>query len=132
MGIFDKLFRRKKPNFDTPSYRPLSADELGLPELDKPSAATVPNDSLKSHPYPGSPSDDEGASVSPLQSYEPHTLSRQNPVYGGESQTARRDTELVLSKLDTIRSVLTNIDMRIARLEKIAGVDEKQDKGYRW
>ena len=132
MGIFGRLFRRKQDDFglkdelglDSPSYKPMSGDELGLPELEKRSS------------LPELPEDDFSESeASPLHGYRPQTLSRIQPAQSGAMQSGAlqaRDVELILSKLDTIRSILTNLDIRISNLEMVAGINEKEKKRYQW
>jgi len=120
MGIFGKLLGKKKSDLalEKPPYQPMSPDEFGLPEL----GASPPKPQAPPELQP-----DFEPSPSPLRSYQPPTF---NPV--AQQALASRDVELILSKLDAIRSALTNIEIRIARLEKIAGVDEKAEKPYRW
>ena len=131
MGIFGKLFKRGNDDLglglDKPSYRPMSEDELGLPELGKDSFSE-----------PSAQVDDEEPGISPLRSYPPPRPmpsrpqpQQQGPV--GSMSMGNRDVDLILSKLDSIRSILTTLDMRISNLERNAGVEEKkQTKGYRW
>ncbi|MBI4153348.1 hypothetical protein HY497_02395 [Candidatus Woesearchaeota archaeon] len=125
MGIFSRLFRKKDDfglkdelGLDGPSYKPVSGDELGLPELEKRSS------------LPELPEDDfPEPEVSPLHGYRPQT--RLQPVQPGAMQPQpgtfqARDIELILSKLDTIRSILTNLDIRISNLETVAGINDKK------
>lgn len=124
MGIFGRLFKRGNDDLglDKPSYRPMTDTELGLPELGRDSFAEPP-----------APVEDEEPGLSPLRSHQqfarpmPHL---QPPQPGPNS----RDIDLIISKLDSIRSILTTLDMRISNLERIARIDEKQQqsKGYRW
>lgn len=128
MGIFDRLLGRKKDDLglgndelalDKPSYKPLSDDELGLPELEKRSSLPKLPDDEPEAEEPG---------VSPLHNYQPGALRQRI----GSPQLQARDVELILSKLDTIRSILTNLDIRISNLEQAAGVNEKEKKRYQW
>ena len=130
MSILDRILRRKDiSSFEKPSYKPLTSDELGLPEMDTHSA--------------GSPEmeDDFSASMSPMRSFQ---QPNSRPTYPGMQRDIRessrepprdprenRDAELILSKLDTIISLIKNLDFRVSRLEKVAGVEEKHEK-YRW
>ncbi|HLC74690.1 MAG TPA: hypothetical protein VJH88_02430 [Candidatus Nanoarchaeia archaeon] len=120
MKILDKLLRRKDDlGLDKPSYQPLN-DELGLGEL-------------KSEEFPMQQAQENMApAVSPFRNVQPNYPGQygQQQMPPPAQQGASRDIELVLSKLDTIRSLLTNLDLRIARLEKVAGVDEKEK--YKW
>ena len=64
----------------------------------------------------------------PSSSFTPRTPAA-SPVY--QTQTARtsdRDLELISSKLDTIKAILTSMDQRIANLERAAGVDKNKEK----
>lgn len=134
MGLFGKLFKRGNDDLglglDKPSYRSMSDDELGLPELGKDSFSE-----------PSLPVDDEEPGISPLRSYpppRPMPMSRPQPHQAapspmGSMNPGSRDVDLILSKLDSIRSILTTLDMRISNLERSAGVEEKQQtKGYKW
>lgn len=122
MGMLDKIFRRKNEGaLEQPPYKPMTADEMGLPELETPTVPPSPTDTSADFSEPG---------LSPLRNYQPRSYSQPQ---ANQNAVSNRDTELILSKLDAIRSVLTNIDIRLANLEKIAGVNEKdQQKGYRW
>ena len=122
MSIISKLLRRKEdPLAEKLSYGQPSNEDLGLSELDH-----------SPLPRPGEDPESFEPSLSPLRINVPQQVLQQQ----GQPQQmplTHRDVELILSKLDAIRSVLTNLDMRIANLEKIAGVaDEKEQKGYRW
>jgi|SRR3989344_4314046 len=128
MSILDKILRRKDTaSFERPSYKPLAGDDLGLPEMDNPSS------------LPELEQDDFSPSVSPLRSPMsggPRSFSspRESPRFGNTMASdprENRDAELILSKLDTIISLIKNLDFRVSRLEKVAGVEEKHDK-YRW
>jgi hypothetical protein len=116
MGILGKFFGKRKDSLglEQPPYQPMSPDELGLSDLNKTPETTTPE---FNEPSP-----------SPVGTYKPPQFQQQS----SNSAPQTRDVELILSKLDAIRSALTNIDIRIARLEKIAGTDEKQDHSYRW
>jgi hypothetical protein len=130
MGLFGKLFKRGNDDLglglDKPSYRPMSEDELGLPELGRDSFSE-----------PSAPADDEEPGISPLRSYPPPRpmpprSQSQQPGMGSINPSSR-DVDLILSKLDSIRSILTTLDMRISNLERSVGIEEKQQtKGYRW
>ncbi len=48
------------------------------------------------------------------------------PTGTGSSRDRDRDLELLNSKLDTIKALLTSVDQRLANLEKGAGVEQKQ------
>lgn len=130
MGIFGRLFRKKQDDlglkddlgFDSPSYKPVSGDELGLPEIEKRTS------------LPDLPEEDfSEPEASPLHGYRPQTHSRIQPSGAMHSGTLQaRDVELILSKLDTIRSILTNLDIRISNLELVAGTNEKEKKRYQW
>lgn len=122
MAIFGKLFGRKKDDLELekPSYRPMAPDQMGLPELSTPTIPGTPPELGPEFAEPG---------VSPLRTYEPRTYA---PPQHAQPGMPSRDVELILSKLDAIRSVLTNVEIRIGRLEKAAGIGEKDEKGYRW
>ncbi len=139
MGIFGKLFGRKKDDLgldlDRPAYKPLGAADMGLPELETPTMPPTAESqrelSGELSPFPPQyPQQNfEEPEVSPLRNYQPRSFAPQQQMQ--QPSLTARDVELILSKLDAIRSALNNVEMRLARLEKIAGV-EKDDKGYRW
>ena len=121
MKLLDKLIGRKNDlGLEKPSYTPVAADELGLGEIKSEDFTTT------------SPSPDEmGPTLSPFRNPQfNNQFSQQQPQQQQQPSLASRDIELILSRLDTIRSLLTNLDLRIARLEKVAGVEEKETR--RW
>jgi hypothetical protein len=120
MGIFD-VFKKKEDKSGFDDLPPI--DSLGQPPEDLGLGTTSPRTPGQVQGFEHEPA--------PPPGYQPPVYPRpgeQQP----QQQTSSRDTELILSKLDAIRSALTNIDIRISHLEKIAGVEQKDDKGYRW
>lgn len=125
MAIFGKLFGKKKDDLGLDTS--LGGD-FGMPELDTP---TTPGSGIPQQQFPQQ--DFGESSVSPLRTYQPQSYPMQQPQQQfGQQPLSSRDVELILSKLDAIRSAITNIEIRIANLERIAGVEQKNDKGYRW
>jgi len=135
MGIFS-LFKKKEKSHNKPSYKPMTPDEMGLPELDNPDFGPELSKQnefgrlKQDFDLPQRPDFNENQnfepSASPLNSYRPpnaHAQPNQNH--------SSRDIDLVLSKLDAIRSILTNLDLRISNLEKVAGTG-KNNRRYQW
>jgi len=131
MGIFDKLaFWRKEDDFD---FDNLAAKEMGQPP------AMGDNLGLDQQP-PGleerSPFDQPMPGTQPLPTHleEPTAPGfQQPPPRAGISATPQpiggnRDLELISSKLDTVKAILTSMDQRIANLERAAGVEKKQQR----
>ena len=120
MGIFDKLFHRHK---EDDIFGDMGKDPFGK----EPSAEEDRLGLQSSSPIPESPPE-ETPSHDPFATQPP-----ESPVHPGVTPTTPtapgtvdRDIELVSSKLDTIKAILTSMDQRIAKLEKAAGVEEKK------
>ena len=118
MTFFDKLaFWRKKDDdtrldsFDIPEFGAktndfgLGKNRLGLDE----------ESPFGDHPTLG---------LEPLPSHlqEPGTPVQQT------AGTVNRDLELLNSKLDTVKAILSSMDQRMANLEQAAGVQQKQQR----
>ena len=129
MGIFDKLaFWKKEDDFD---FDKLAKKEMGESPLGK-------NDLGLNQQPPGlgekSPFDQPAPGTQPLP---PHL---EEPAFPGTQPVAPapgvptavpaggRELELINSKLDTIKALLTSMDQRIANLERAAGVEQKQQR----
>jgi len=115
MGIFDKLFHRKKDEF--------GFDELAQQEIDR--YKTPVQDIL------GQPSFD-AEEQSPFSGTLPKETTAFSPSAGfsltppGVPSDSKRDLELLNSKLDTIKAMLTSVDQRLANLERAAGAEKKE------
>lgn len=122
MGIFDKImFWKKKDELDF--------DDIGS---SKEGTDAPPMDDLGLDQKPAGLDEkslfhDE---ETPAPASTPGALE-QRPAPPPPSATAGskdRDLELIMSKLDTIKAILTSMDQRIANLETVAGVGKKKDK----
>ena len=117
MSIFGKLFGHKKEKEEMPGLEGLGHDEKapegwGMPELGPaPQAPTQPEQPAFAEP-----------SVSPVGSRQ----SQPPPM----APTASPQLEIISSKLDAIRAMLTSLEMRLANLEKIARGEEEQKRYY--
>ena len=117
MAVLDKVFFWKK---DSPDIEALADKELNgsHPDpfgLDKPipGLEEVPVASGGPTTLPGTSAD---LSSSPLP---PHLAS-------SDSGSRNVDLELINSKLDTIKAILSSLEHRMAGLEKAAGTEQKQ------
>ncbi len=54
------------------------------------------------------------------------TSKLQNTSSFNQSPSANRDLELINSKLDTLKAILSSMDQRIAHLEQTTNVEKKQ------
>ncbi len=117
MGIFDKLFHRKKDDF--------GFDDLAQQEIDKYKTPVQDNLGLEQKPF-------DFGEKSPFPEALPRETGPFSPSAGfpltpppgaGDS---KRDLELLNSKLDTIKAMLTSLDQRLANLERAAGVEKKE------
>jgi hypothetical protein len=119
MGILDKVkFWKKDDDFEMDDFDKMATDSassgvpkddlgLGPSVLDKPAPATTQQDPLAP------------AALSPEP---PKTTNSDSP------DIMNRELELISSKLDTIKFLLQSLDQRVAHIEKIAGVEEEEQK----
>jgi len=123
MGILDKLlFWRKDDEFDfdkiAADHSEIPRDDLGLDRkpagLDEKSPFDQPD--ILDQPNPL----DQASTELP-----PH-LQRPATPPTTQAQETNRDLELISSKLDTLKAILTSTDQRIANLERAAGVERKE------
>ena len=117
MGLFGKLFHRHKED-DLFGDKSSGKDTLGLQ-----SSSPFP----ESTPEPTTP--DPFASTEPshpMTSESASPFAQPTTPQLTQPGTMDRDLELINSKLDTLKAILTSIDQRIAQLEKAAGIEEKK------
>lgn len=129
MGILNKLmFWKKEDEFD---FDETAEKELGFPkEEDDFSLDQQPSELDEGFPAeerPSAPPFSEpqvpGRSRGQKDFSQPASAyARREPVVG----TRDRDLELIQSKLDTLKAILTSLDQRMANLEKAAGVEKKE------
>jgi len=134
MGILNKLlFWRKDDEFDFDKMAEHEAggdifkvDDLGLDQKPAGLDEKSPFDDL----------DTENGQTLQSQSLPPHlqqprpsftarrpTKTAVSPGMGGD-----RELELISSKLDTVKAILTSMDQRISNLERAAGVAERKER----
>lgn len=120
MGILNKiLFWRhdEEMDFDKLAEKPLHGkDSLGLdmPDFDEKSPFPEPQD-LR-------PSSMQRSSASPYK----QTNYQQPAALSPASENIEKDLELISSKLDTIKVMLSSLDQRTANLERAAGVQQQR------
>jgi len=67
-----------------------------------------------------------GQQKDPLTSASIYPSSRAPVAPGSHLETRDRELELISSKLDTVKVLLSSLDQRVANIEKAAGVEQKQ------
>ncbi len=129
MGFLKRLFG-KKDDFDLDA--PLPGEGLpgekpiqGLNDFSK--DTSLPTDNLGLDEKPVIPDEPQSSGLpshleDPLAPSQP-ALTKTAPTPPG---TPQRDLELINSKLDTLKAILTSMDQRIANLEKVAGVEKNK------
>ncbi len=127
MGLFD-IFRRKKDedfDFDKIARKELGTtpeqpDLLNVPptgmEEEKSIFDTTPEESLPSR-FPGA----TPAARPATRGFTPEAPQMMN-----------RDLELINSKLDTIKALLTSMEQRIANVERSTGTQTPQQRQRLW
>jgi len=121
MGLFGKLAFWKKDDLD---FDRLAQKDLDL-GMGKGGAPIQDDLGLEEKSPFGDKSTDFEQPSSP---FTPRTPAA-SPLY--QTQTARtpdRDLELISSKLDTVKAILTSMDQRIANLERAAGVEKNKER----
>jgi hypothetical protein len=110
MGILKKLMfwrRDDEMDFDKFADKELSTDHLGINQ---------PAGMEEKSPFAREPS----------QPLPPHLQEAPAGVQQSTApRTQNRDLELISSKLDTLKAILTSMDQRISNLERVAGVEKK-------
>ena len=121
MGMFSKLaFWKKNDDFD---FDNLAQKDLDL-GMGKGGAPIQDNLGLGEKSPFGEQHADQKQQTDPFTS--PQTPVPVTPP--APTSTEDRDLELISSKLDTVKAILTSMDQRIANLEKAAGVDKNKEK----
>ena len=102
---------------------PMTPEQLGLPELRE----TETPEPIPPTPEPAPPTEFQEPTLSPLrQTYQPGAV--QPPP---QPALTTRDVEVILSKLDAIKAILTSLETRLAALERIAS-GQQQEPRTRW
>lgn len=123
MGIFNKLFGKKKDEFDELAEKELAAKDFGRPEIPAELGLGPEPDLEEKSPFSASPPEEQAS----MPSYPPGGM-RQAAFPSAAVGTRDRDLELISSKLDTVKAILASLDQRMANLEKAAGVGKKEEK----
>ena len=128
MGILNKLmFWKKDDEFDFDKMADKEAegdifkgDDLGLDHKPAGLDEKSPFDNLGEEPKHTSPS------LSHLQ--QPRSSFTSRPAQPQQEMGSNRELELISSKLDTVKALLTSMDQRISNLERAAGVTERKER----
>ncbi|MBU0457776.1 MAG: hypothetical protein KKD75_06545 [Nanoarchaeota archaeon] len=131
MGILNKLmFWKRKDEFD---FDELTDKELGKNNFSKEDFGLEEKHYglEEKSPFPA-------AGIEQNQSLPPHLeeterpgnigLTRSAPVPPRGLEGRDRDLELINSKLDTVKAILTSVDQRISNLERAAGIQKKEER----
>jgi len=121
MGILNKiLFWRHDDEMD---FDALADSQLKTGIKDDPLGLDQPDFEERS-PYPNpEPSRPIMARGSP---YKQTAFQQQPGTFAQPNDNIQRDLELISSKLDTIKAMLTSLDQRTANLERAAGVQQQR------
>ncbi len=127
MGLFDIFRRKKDEDFD---FDKIAQKELGTtPE--QPDLLNVPPTGMEEEKSIFDTTPEE-----PLPSRFPGATPAARPVTRGFTQEApqmmNRDLELINSKLDTIKALLTSMEQRIANVERSTGTQTAQQRQRLW
>jgi len=126
MSVFSKLaFWKKKDDLD---FDNLAQKDLNL-GLGEGGAPIQDNLGLGEKSPFGEPHQDLSHQQDPFAPQQPQTALPTKPTPTPPSGLGEgRDLELISSKLDTVKAILTSMDQRIANLEKAAGVDKSKER----
>ena len=146
MGLLNKLMFWKKDDdldFDKIAEREMgqdlsmdfSRDDLGLNEQPL---------STEKSPFEESPAElpphlqESNRGTAYPQSRQDRATALRTPQYAGQQQSFRqqpsgypseqREMELISSKLDTIKAIMSSLDQRMSNLEQAAGIKKQKDK----
>lgn len=127
MGLFD-IFRRKKDDeFD---FDKIAQKELGTMS-EQPDLLNVPPVGMEEEKSIFDSAPEEAMPVR-----FPGATAAVRPTNQGMSQEApqmmNRDLELINSKLDTIKALLTSMEQRIANVERSTGSQSPQQRQRLW
>jgi len=121
MGLLNKLMFWKKEDDD------FDFDKITSQELEKSGLPPADNLGLEQKPLgleEKSPFEDQPNPTTSSQFPSPPQTSTSSLT--GNEYTDKREHELISSKLDTIKALLTSLDQRMANLEKSVGVQEEK------
>lgn len=135
MGIFNKLaFWKKDDDLDFDKMADHSLGDLGQPTDDG-----LATDGLNTDPFGKNPTMQSSSfpSSTPSVAPEPEMPAAPEPMTQSKVPNQNyplpnRELELISSKLDTIKAILTSLDQRTANLEKVAGVEKQKEEHKLW
>lgn len=121
MGILNKiLFWRHDEDLD---FDKLADEQLKAGVTEDPFGSNQPDFEERS-PFPEEPSRPATVRGSP---YKQTTFQQPAPAaFAPSAENIQKDLELISSKLDTIKVMLSSLDQRTANLERAAGVQQQQ------
>ena len=120
MGILNKLlFWRRDDELD---FDKLAAEQLKTGIKDDPFGSNQ-SDIEERSPFPEEPARPTTARGSP---YRQTNFQPQASAFSPPAENIQKDLELISSKLDTIKVMLSSLDQRTANLERAAGVQQQQ------
>ena len=120
MGILNKLlFWRHDDELD---FDRLANEQLKTGIKDDPFGLNQPDIEERS-PFPEEHGRPTTARGSP---YKQTNFQQQAPAFPQPTENITKDLELISSKLDTIKAMLSSLDQRTANLERAAGVQQQQ------
>ncbi len=115
MGVFDRIFRKKEDGLD---FDQVAQKELGSNLSEQPDILNTPppgfeeEKTLFEMPQSASPARFPGAAP-------PRALTSSEGIESPVSFS--RDLELINSKLDTIKALLTSLEQRLGNIERATG-----------
>ncbi len=128
MGVLNKMKFWKKDELDFDKIAQQEFDKSPFPPepgLDHPSGMET-KDPFMSESEPFSSSSQPILPSTKAQPWQEATSSYRAPP--PPSHSGNLDLELINSKLDTIKAMLTSVEQRLANLERAAGVEQKQQR----
>ncbi|MEW5897137.1 MAG: hypothetical protein AB1668_05565 [Nanoarchaeota archaeon] len=132
MGLFGRLFGRKRDEFDELAEKELAAKDFGSPEIPAELGLGPEPDLGEKSPFPSPlPEEHESFPSGSLPSGATPSYpsgARQAAFPSVAAGTKDRDLELISSKLDTVKAILASLDQRMANLEKVAGTGKKEER----
>ena|SRR3989338_1015643 len=139
MGLLDKIMfwkKRDEFDFDDLANKQMPSGDLIMPE------GLGENDPFKDksmfpeNKSPFEPHEDDSLST---RSAMPSAGVPQRQNYPGTQQQSgqqgysqNRDLELINSKLDTLKAMLTTIEQRMAEMERASGIEQKKKQERLW
>lgn len=134
MGLFDKLFHKKEHDFD---FDQMTQKEMEGNLSEQPDLLATPPPGFdeektlfETSPGP-SPARFPGTALSRPSATQSATLPFESPA-NNFNREFNRDLELINSKLDTIKALLTSLEQRMGNLERAAGISQPARQQRLW